>query len=190
MAVFFDIVGSVVFFGILLLTIFVIMGNLNQANYEKTYTLNMQTNAVTLARIMEYDMLKIGYHVGSPAIISADSTSIQFVGDLENDGDTNTVSYYIGSTSESVVADTKNPRDRMIYRVVNGQPAIRANLGLTDLKLTYFDSSGVETNSVSLIRSIGVKFRLENFEPVYPVHPDVPVYPGVFWEKRIFPRNI
>ena len=184
MAVLIDIVGASVIAGIIMLTILNLNANLNQASYEKVYTLNMQTNIVTLARIIEYDFVKIGYHTSKPAILNADSTSIRFTSDLLNAGVTNTVKYSISDVSESVVASTKNPRDRMIYREVNGQPMISANLGVTSLKFTYLDSMGSETSNLTFIKAIRVKIKLENPEPIDTT------YQGVFWEKTIYPRNL
>ncbi|MBI1804526.1 MAG: hypothetical protein HY033_12450 [Ignavibacteriae bacterium] len=181
MAVLIDIFGAAIIAGILLLTIFGLNANLNQANYNKTFSLITQTNTVTLARIIESDLVKIGYHVSTSAILTAKSDSIKFLADLADDGVIHTIVYAIGPTS--LLGTTKNPRDRMLYRVDNGS-LIAANVGLTDLSFTYFDNNGDSTSTPDLVNSINVKFHVESSEPVDTA------YAAVFWEKRIYPRNL
>src|SRR6266852_7995743 len=117
MAVFIDILGAMIIVGILMLSIFGMNLNLNQANYNKTFSLITQTNCVTLARMFEYDLLKIGYKVPkdssvSPprniSILAAKPDSLAFKADLRDAGSVNTVRYYIGPVS--ALGSTKNPR--------------------------------------------------------------------------------
>jgi len=181
MAVLIDIFGAAIIAGILLLSIFGLNTNLSQANYNKTFSLMTQTNAVTLARIIESDLVKAGYHVGALPILTAKSDSLKFQADLEDDGSVHTIAYAISPTSS--LGSTKNPRDRIFYRVDNGS-VIAANVGLTDISFQYFDTNGDTTSSINLINSIRVKFRIESSEPVDTA------YASVFWEKRIYPRNL
>ena len=181
MAVLVDIIGAAIIVGILLLAIFGLNVNISQANSNKTFSLITQTNAVTIAQMMESDLVKIGYRAPAPAILTAREDSIRFSADLEDDGIVHTVVYAIGPAS--MLGSTRNPRDRMLYRTDNGA-TIAANLGLTDLSFTYFDNAGDTTVSPTLVNSINVKFRIESSEPV-----DTS-YASVFWEKRIYPRNL
>lgn len=198
MAVVIDLVGSTVIAGMILLSVFGLIGNLNHTTVEKTYCLNMQTNIVTLARIVEYDLVKIGYHVSKPAILYADSTSISFKSDLHKNGDSVIVRYSIGDSLESTVAGTANPRDRMFYREETGQPTIEANIGLTYLKFRFLDSLGVETTDLNAIRAIHIKIGIESHDSMEACaeevctedHTSAMMYEGSFWEKTIYPRNL
>ena len=181
MAIFVDIVGAAVIVGILFLSIFGMNLNLNQANYNKTFSLITQTNAVALARMIEYDFVKMGYHSTKPFILAATAASITFKAYLRNVGTVNTVQYYVGPSS--ALGTTKNPRDFMVYRVEDGN-VIAANLGLTSLSLTYFDKDGFTTLAPDSIMSIDVKFTVESPEPA-----DTS-YAAAFWEKRIYPKNL
>src|SRR5437870_550649 len=126
-----DILGATIIVGIMLLALFGLNLNMHAASYNKTFTLITQTNAVTLARMMEYDMVKMGYHsLTRPYVLAAKPDSIAFKADLRNSGTVNIVRYYVGATSG--LAFTKNPRDRMVYRVEDGN-VMAANLGLTSL---------------------------------------------------------
>ena len=48
--------------------------------------------------------------------------------------------YYLGPTSE--LLSTSNPRDRILYRVVNNEAPIGVNLGVTQFNLCFFDVLG------------------------------------------------
>ena len=188
-----NLTGAVVIGAIILVTIFARAINLNQTSAEKTFTLNLQTNAITAARILEYDLVKAGFHVPKgTAITQADSESITFQSDLLNGGMVNTVQYYLGAITEPQVAVTKNPRDRVLHRIVSGISTTDAILGLTNLKFRYYDSLGNTTTVLPDIRSVYARMDFESPERVIkPIDtPSDTAYPGVYWEKTIYPRNL
>lgn len=189
MAVLIDVIGSMIFAGLIILAINTGTADLNEATYEHTYSLNVQTNSVSLARMIEYDFVKIGYRTPSPAIVSMDSTGIRFQSDLLNNGEVVTVQYSVGSPTDSNVTSTENPRDFLLFRTltdVTGTNTLRLSSGLVDFKLTYYDSLGAITATTSAVKSIRVQMKLESIEPV----DTDSLYPGVFWEKTIYPRNL
>ena len=181
MSVMIDIIGSLIIIGVVMLSIFGLTGNLNQASYNKSFSLVAQTNAVTLARMLEYDIDKIGYHV-KPAMFTAAPDDIKFKAVLVYGGVTvNTVRYYISSTS--VLGNTKNPRDRVLYREEDGK-TIAANLGVTTLSFSYYNNDGFTTSALDSIKSIHVKFTVESPAPVDTT------YAALSWEKRFYPKNL
>ena len=179
-----DLIGSLALIGVLILTVATVNVNMNQALYESTFELTAQQNLVELARTLEYDFLKIGYHGPKPAIVSADSVSITFKADLQNVGVVDSVRYFLGSTTDPGVASTPNPRDRVLYRVNNSEPQRGTSLGVVQFHLTYYDSSGAMTSNLNLIKSIKVQLGVES---PYPVDS---TYSGAYWEKLISPRNL
>ena len=181
MAILIDIVGSLVIAGIIFLAILGLNVNMNQATYNKTFALITQSNAVALARMIEFDFVKMGYHSPKPMILAAGSDSISFKSDLSNDGTVHTVKYYFGSTS--TLGSTKNPNDRLMYRVQDGT-VTPMNLGLTSFSLSYVDSSGFTTTKADSIRGITVAFSVQSSEPV-----DTG-YCGAYWQKIFFPKNL
>ena len=192
MAALIDIIGAGIIVGILFLTIFGLGANLSQASYENSFTYQLQSNTTTIARIIESDLVKVGYHVpAGTEITAATASSVTFKADLKDNGTINTVQYYVGTTSEAAVIATKNPRDIVLYRVVDGQ-TIEANVGVTGLQLKYFDAAGNETMTLNQIRSIYVKVNLESPERAIKTTDTAAdtSYPGVFWEKTVFPRNL
>jgi len=148
-----DILGSTIAGGFLLL----ILMRMNDASVENNYFYTgektVQQNLVEVVKLLEYDLRKIGYcndwqlmPLPSMAIIQADSNRITYLTDIPTvanpygDGILDTMHYYLGPVSE--LTATPNPYDRLLYRVINHQTPAGANLGLTQFRLTYFNSSG------------------------------------------------
>ena len=94
------------------------------------------------------------------AITQADSNRISFLTDIPTtanpygDGVLDTMHYYLGSLSE--LSTTPNPYDRLLYRVVNSQTPAGANLGITQFKLTYFDSNGDKITAMPVSPPFGI----------------------------------
>jgi hypothetical protein len=146
-----DILGSTIVGGILMLSLF----RLNDSAVENAYTgsgeLMAQQNLATVVQILEYDFRKIGYCkdwqkiiVPTTAIRIADSTKIRFLTDTNFDGNVDSITYYLGPTSECV--NTPNPKDRFLYRVINTETPIGVNLVVTQFNLKYFDVFGNQLN--------------------------------------------
>lgn len=189
-----DILGSALIGGIL----FLILLRMNDAAVKNSYInggeLIIQTNLVEVVSLLEHDFRKIGYcsdwnKIPNPAlsILSADSTNISFLTDVDSDGNVDTMQYYLGPASELTV--TPNPRDRLLYRVVNNQTPVGANLGVTQFKLTYFNALGNQINFPILIpgeiNSLQIDIKVENtagYENEYT---------AAFWRQvRLAARNL
>lgn len=188
-----DILGSTVIGGMLLL----ILLRLNDASVENTYVyggdLMVQQNLVSVVELLEHDFRKIGYCKDwekipdpSKSIIAADSNSITFLTDENNDALVDTMRYYTGPTSE--LPGTTNPRDRNLYRVVNGKP-FYANLGITEFKMQFFNALGDSINFPvtvpSEIYSMQINITVEN-TAAYDQN-----YSTAFWRQiRLAARNL
>lgn len=188
-----DILGSIVVGGLL----FMILMRVNDTATENTFfyggELLVQSNLVATVTLLEHDFRKIGFCKDwnalpdpTQAIISADSTSITFLTDENADGIVDTMSYYTGTTS--ALAGTPNQRDRMLYRVVNGD-SLYANLGITQFSLRYFDSFGSEISvpvaSPGAIHSMEINITVEN-TAAYNDN-----YSSAFWRQiRLAARNL
>ena len=142
-----DIIGSTIIGGILMMNLFQINNSAVENSYTGTGELIAQTNLATIVQILEFDVRKIGYcadweqiPIPTQAIISADSTGIEYLTDVDSDGIVDTMHYYLGPTSE--LLSTPNPRDRILYRVVNSEVPVGVNLGVTQFNLTFFDVIG------------------------------------------------
>lgn len=167
----FDIVGSTIIGGVLLLTLFRMNHTATQNTYNFSGELIVQENLVTTVEVLEYDLRKIGYcenpfNIPNPAraILYGDSSRIKYLTDIDFDGNVDTVEYYLGPASE--LSGTPNPNDKMLYRLINGVPSA-VNLGVTDFKIKYYGALGNELplplNTVPTgIMSMEVNVSVEN----------------------------
>jgi len=145
----FDIIGSAMVAGMLLLTALRLNAQANETTLIYNGSVRLQQNMVVLVEWVEDDFRKIGYcrsyekiTFPTQSIRYADSSNIKFWTDVNNTGNLDSVRWYIGPTSE--MSFTPNPRDRMIYRQVNNAAPVGWNLGVTQFKLNYYKYNGVE----------------------------------------------
>ncbi len=146
-----DLAGSILIGGLIMLILF----RMNDAAVENVYNnggeLSLQQNLAITAKVLEDDFRKIGYCADwkkipdpSKSILLADSNRIRFLTDVDKgsgpDGIVDTILYAVGPTSE--LSQTPNPRDRFLYRIVNGETPRGINLGVTQFKIIYFDALG------------------------------------------------
>lgn len=190
-----DIFGSTIVGGLLFLVLLRLNDTATQNSFTFSGELEVQQNLVTTVQILEYDFRKIGYckdftkiPIPSEAIIAADSNSIKFLSDVApEDGKVDTVYYYLGPVGQ--LSETPNPRDRMLYRVINSNKPKGSNLGIVEFKLTYFNSLGDK-----------IKFPITVPGEIYTMQIDVKVenpsaynqqYSSAFWRQiRLAARNI
>jgi len=190
----FDLIGSVVIGGVLLITLIKINDSATRNTYGFTGELVVQENLVTTVEVLEYDFRKIGYCEDpfaipntKRAILYADSTDITYLTDVNFDGIPDTMRYYLGPTSE--LSHTPNPNDRMLYQEINGNRA-GVNLGITLFKIKYFGALGEElslprTFPPTGIFSMQIDIRIENTS-AYDEE-----YRYAFWRQiRLASRNL
>ncbi|TKJ39732.1 hypothetical protein CEE37_10665 [candidate division LCP-89 bacterium B3_LCP] len=183
MAAMLDLVGSILIGGLLLMMIINVNTNMTQMSMEDRMELMVQESLAVLIDEIEYDFRKIGYGVANPslAIISADSSSISFWADLENNGSIERVDYSLGSVSE--VAGTVNPRDRILHRSINGQ-SYGGSLGVVDFQVTLHDVSGAVTTDTKVVKWLEYYLMLES------AFPFDTVYARSVWNGSIRPKNL
>jgi len=172
-----DIVGSVIIGGLILLILFR-LNNSATANLYNSYSeATVQQSIVSVVQVLEFDFRKIGYckdwnKIPDPtkAILYADTSKFVFITDIDNDGNVDTLDYYLGPTS--ALSNTPNPRDRLLYRVVNNETPKSANVGLTEFKITYFNSLGDTiktlplTSNTGQIHTIQIDVETQNSEAI------------------------
>ena len=189
-----DIMGSIIIGGIMM----IITWRLSDAATEKTYNysgeLSLQQSLTTIAQIIETDFRKVGFCADwnkfpdpTKAIVYGDASSIIFLADIDLDTEMDSIRYYIGPTSE--LSSTPNPRDRLLYRVVNNEPAVSSNLGVTLFGLVYLDALGdtlpPPVTAPGSIASLEINLAVENVA-AYDT-----AYTSAFWRQiRLVARNI
>jgi hypothetical protein len=189
-----DIMGSMIIGGILLTITLRLNDSATGKTYNNSAELSLQENMATVAQIVETDFRKIGYCADwnkfpdpSKAVVYADETSIKFLTDIDLDTNMDSINYYVGSTSE--LLSTPNPRDRILYRVVNTETPMPSNLGVTQFRLVYFDALGDTLSppitSPGLITSIEINLTVESVA-AYDT-----AYSSAFWRQiRLVARNL
>ena len=177
-----DIMGSVIIAG--LMVIMLMKFNIYQSTtkFASDSELQMQQNSKTLAEIINHDFRKIGYDYDSTSIVQADSERVSFFSDIDRNGSIDFVSYFLGDTSE--VTETTNPKDRILYRVVNSDTISGPSLGLTKAKFSYLDEIYTETATLDDIKYVRAELWIESIEPVGEE------YIFTYWELTINPRNL
>ena len=165
-----DILGSTLIGGTILLILFRMNDAIVENHYLNSGELIVQTNLISIVELFEHDLRKIGYcedweNLPDPtvSIIDATPSSITFLTDVAvsateptGDGIVDTLKYWVGSPNASEVLGTPNPKDRLLYRQVNNDQPLSANLGLTQFSLKYFDSYGDEIINIPSKPPLGI----------------------------------
>jgi hypothetical protein len=195
MTVMMDIVFASIILGMMVLTIMNININMTHENWKGLVELNTQTEAIQLARIMEFDLYKIGYRVplaARPSIMVADSEHVRFktnLGDMA--GTIDIVEYGLGGS----VLNSKNPRDRMLFRIEN-VTKVYINYSVIGFRIGYYDSNNVKINTpitgaaLNSIRSLRIMLKLESPEPFDTTYGGGCQYASAIYSKVIYPRNL
>lgn len=193
MSVMMDIIGATVVVGMLILSIMGININMSSETYKSLTEFNIQTQAIQLSRILEFDLYKIGYKVKKPNIIAiADTSRLKFYTNLFNvAGARDSVEYSLST----FVNGTTNPRDRALYRYENSSQVF-INYSVTRFKFSYYNSrdsllaAPVSGGLRDSIKSVKIYLTLESPEPFDTSQAGGPRYIGTYYQKLIYPRNL
>ena len=184
MAYLLEIIGTTIIGGFIILIIFNLNSTILESSSNQKFDKIAQENLTSLVEEIEYDLRKIGYRAPDPVILSADSNSISFRYDVDNNGTPDVINYFTSDTT--ALSSTPNPRDVYLYRTVNGGGGqlITSNLGVTNFRLWYFDSNGNLTTTASDVRTI--KYAL-NVESVFPYDGE---YESAYILRLVQPNNL
>jgi len=168
-----DIVGSIIIGGMMLGIILKLSNTASWNVYSNSGELNCQTNLAGMSLMLENDFRKIDYcadytNIQDPAnaIIAADSTSIKFISDVNKVGGMDTIYYYLGPATE--LNSTANPRDKILYRIVNHDAKMGSDAGITRFYMVYYNAMGdtihtpVSSTDLPLINDIELNMNIEN----------------------------
>lgn len=165
-----DILGSTLIGGAILLILFRINDASVESHYLSSGDLIMQSNLIEIVQLLEHDLRKVGYcedweKIPNPAeaILEATDTSITFLTDVAQskeiqigDGNVDVIKYWIGKSTDTEVLGTPNPKDKLLYRQVNSEKPLSANLGLTQFNLQYFNALGNRIISMPASPPLGI----------------------------------
>lgn len=184
-----DIVQSIFIGGMIFFMLILFNEKMRNVSDDLVSNNIVQSNAIEISNILEYDLLKIGYNESSEEIvIAAKKDSIGFLSDIDNNGKVDSVFYSVTDSSE--VLETENINDKKLLRKLNNeQPKIIGKL--TDFEITYYDSLSNELSISQLINQserikiseIGIKLRVESDFKIDDK------YQQSFWNKKIKIKN-
>ncbi len=181
-----DLIGAAVIASLVMVGI----ANLNiyssQIQFKSNSDLELQQNAKTIADIIGNDLRKTGYGYNNTAIITALPNKIKFYADIDSNGVVDTLTYLLSDST--AVANTENPSDKILYRVVNSDTSKGPSLGITDLRFTYKNILGNVTTAPDSIRYIKAEIWVQSPSKVNDNGEDK--YLFTYWELTINPRNI
>ena len=177
-----DILSSSFIGGMIMLMLFNLNVFQSNTRFASDSELQLHQNAKTLAEILNHDLRKAGYLYDSTAFVQADSERISFYADIDRDGTTDMISFFLGDSSEA--HQTTNPRDRILYRVVNNDTIKGPSLGLTKARFSYLDEIYAPTTILSDINYVKAELWVESIERVNNN------YLFTYWEMTINPRNL
>lgn len=184
-----DVLGSFAIGGVVILLIIAFNLKMQEDTRECVSNQNIQGNTASSAEVLNYYFYKIGYKATGEKVLLADSNSIKFVSDLDNDGNIDTTSFYTGSKSE--LSFTDNPDDMKLYRKNNNSIPELTDI-VTCFELTYYDSMNnkidysnlTSSSGRSIIRGIKINLKIESQDK------SGEYYPMVEWQKLIRPKNL
>jgi hypothetical protein len=125
---------------------------------------------------------KIGYNYDSTSIITAQDKKISFYSDIDSNDVVDVVTYFLSDSSE--ILESTNPRDKILFRIVNNDTSKGPSLGITDLKFSYKDVNKNSTSVLDSIKYVEAEMWIETLEKVEDK------YPFTYWELNISPRNL
>ncbi len=165
-----DILGASIIGGIVLLNLLKLNENVYAVDNATGHDVNLQVEIVNIANIVDSDFNKIGFCANPlnmndlPKVTLADTSSIKIVFDVDKNGNYDTVHYFLSPTS--VLSNTPNPRDRILYRKVNSDFPFVVSNNITEFKLQYldamYDTLSTPLASPGLATYIKISFRVED----------------------------
>jgi hypothetical protein len=186
-----QLIGSIIIGGLLMLSIMNLSSTVSQESFAHTSDNIEQGNFSTLAQIINYDLRNLGKDapVDQSSIKIMNETSLQFLGDINDDGDWETVTYTLGDMAVA----TPNPRDRYLYRKVNGYPSSIVGEGIIRFQFKYYNKLGSKTTDPNAVKSIGIKIAAESIRPLIRITKnggDEQYFKKQFWQTKISPSNL
>jgi len=182
-------IGSFVIGGLVLLSLQGFNQDFSQEMFRDTLDNVAYSNLDNVKRIIEYDFSRIGLGLNDPSqdvLTNVGATDVTFLLDSDGIGAVETMRYYLSTTTDAAAATT-NPNDRVLFRVVNNGAAQTVSAGLTDFRIQYFNSGGVETAAVDQIRTVVVSLTLESDYASFTGNGE---YPKLVWQERFTPPSL
>lgn len=202
MDVIYDLVGSIVVGGMIMVMILGFNTNIMEGAATQTFCTSVQSNLTAVTDMIEYDLKKVGYGITDPAdsvrVSYIDSNRIDFRADINNDGILDQVHYQY---EPGIASPNNNPNTHILYRRVGMGGRLAMDLGITRFRLSCYDAQGNVLSGngpavLSKIHSIRVMISIQSKTSFYVASLDgdqqtyYDRYSGGYWERIIRPKNL
>lgn len=175
-------IGSIVIGGVFLLGVMTFYGDVTEHSHEKMFELLTQETTAGFIEIIDHDFQRIGAGLTGPVPPIFGANVISFRGDVDRDGVVDEVTYTLSSTAAA--SATENPRDRILYRIVNTDTTINTAAGVDTMIVRFLDAAGSGTTDPFAVRMLDMTLIVES-----PVPYDT-TYARAIWRKRYTPNNL
>jgi hypothetical protein len=190
-----DILISIVFGGMLFLNL-IDSGNIAYENRQEGQSMMIvQQDLTVMVQMLEGEFRNAGCGVAttSPTVLRGETSYISFAGDQDGNGSPpDTMTYYLGNTSE--MSGTPNENDRPLYRRMNGGAPMLVG-ALTILQFRYFNMNGEEmpvpvpVDRLAEVRTIEVSAETQSPGGVQ-TQGGKTIFPASMWQQtRLSSRN-
>lgn len=202
MATILDILISLAFGGALIVILLTATETMSE-NAATTYGERLvQESLLATSQQVEGDFRNMGFAVpdSQRVILTAESTRVTYRVDLPPFGSVDTVTYWLGATSD--LSETMNEKDRFLYRRVGTNPADRIGI-VTEFRLAYVNGSFLRVpfplsdSVMRSIRQIDLSLEVESSDAYARLRDTIAsgertaLYSGVFWKQtRLVVQNL
>lgn len=183
-----DLIGTTIVAGILILMMLGLTASMSETTTTQMLDVTTQQSLSTLASMIEYDFLKMGFGCDPGTAISLmTQNKITFTAGVDTNADgtydtQDTITYELAGAA--VATSTPNPNDCILYRSVGVATPVAVALGVTSFTLQYFDDTGSVTMAPANVKTIKINLTVQSTIPYGNT------YAETCWQKRISPRNL
>lgn len=193
-----DYIGSIIIGAALL--IIIINANEMISETQSVYSGDMlvQEMLVQTVHLVEGEFRNMGLGVAenTRSILAADTSSIQFLYDVNRDKTPDTVRYYVGPVSE--LPGTQNQLDRLLYRKINSGSSQKVGV-VTVFRMRYLTKLGtalpcpVAVANLGEVHSVEITMEIQNpYAVISSVHAEEKnaLYSSSLWQQtRLSSQN-
>ena len=170
-----DMLGASIIGGGILLMLLMVSLNFNSKTQETKLSEISQLSIVSVGKILSNDFNKLGYRATGNKILSISSDSISFLGDVNNDGTVDTVTY----------STYQQGNELELKRYIGNTQSSSWTFPIKSLAINGVDSTGSSTFTISNIKGISFSILLSQ-----KTFSNSLANVGSYWKRIFYPKNL
>lgn len=153
MGVIIDLIGSMVVRASIIAIVLNLMVNLHEALYKYTERNYLNETLNSAVQTISSDLRLAGYNASTKRFPKAQSDTLSFRADIDDNGTEDIIQYYTNPTTGP---------DKVLYRTVNSGPAMQVARDVDTFYVIYYRNTGtpVTGSNVNNIKSVNVLLRI------------------------------